>query len=81
MKKLEALSPFSGDEGFMRRGTRFETSEARANLLVKAGLAKEVGEEEEAPAAKPKTETTRIAKPKPFEDRETKDANPVKETK
>jgi hypothetical protein len=42
MKKLEALNPFSGEEGFVHRGVRFETSEARANLLLRAGLVKEL---------------------------------------
>jgi hypothetical protein len=80
MKKVEALNPFSGDEGFMRRGDRFETSEARANLLLKAGLVKELPAD--APLQTPeKPKAQVIGKPKPAADRETKPKAGPAETK
>ncbi|MBC6988939.1 hypothetical protein [Hymenobacter sp. BT491] len=79
-KKLEALSPFSGEEGFVLRGMRFETSEARANLLLKAGLVKEIADDTPVPV-KEKPQAQIIGKPGPAEDRKTKPAKGPSETK
>jgi hypothetical protein len=70
-KKLEALNPFSGEEGFLRRGDRFETSEARANLLLRANLVKELADDTPIEAPE-KPQAAVIGKPKGATDRKAK---------
>jgi len=79
-KKLEALNPFSGEEGFVHRGDRFETSEARASQLLKAGLVKEIEAGDEV-KPKEKPQASIVGKPKPGETRQTKPVGPDLETK
>lgn len=80
---IQAIMPFSGEEGMVLRGEKLQVGEARGKELIKAGLAKEVAPDSKSrdtTAAKPKAEVV-TSKPKPGENRQVKPEDPTPETK